>query len=129
MIVSNNAVQSWVQNHPLNPVEVDCTIAVMLKILDGKCKMKPLEKNVMAELYQQVKGRSAKMFEPDIHLFIADAIALKASAQLGDDLRNAIYEQRVLAETMISRPVMKAFKAMIRREGLLDEQLLEASTD
>ena len=33
-------------------------------------------------------------------------------------MKNAIYERRVLAETAISRPVMKAFKAMIRAEGL-----------
>jgi hypothetical protein len=30
-----------------------------------------------------------------------------------------VYEKRVLAETMISRPVMKGFKGMIRAEGLL----------
>lgn len=29
-----------------------------------------------------------------------------------------IYEQRVLAETMISRPVMKGFKAQIRADDL-----------
>jgi len=35
-------------------------------------------------------------------------------------MREHIYEQRVPAETMISRPVMKGFKAMIRAEGLFD---------
>jgi hypothetical protein len=33
-----------------------------------------------------------------------------------------IYEQRLLAETMISRPVMKAYKAMLRSSGILDEK-------
>jgi len=32
--------------------------------------------------------------------------------------RERVYEERVLAETTISRPVMKRFKARIRREGL-----------
>jgi hypothetical protein len=31
-----------------------------------------------------------------------------------------IYEKRLLAETVISRPVMKQFKAFIREQGLLD---------
>ena len=33
-----------------------------------------------------------------------------------------IYEQRLLAETAISRPVMKAYKAMLRTAGVLDER-------
>ena len=33
-------------------------------------------------------------------------------------LEALIVEKRVLAETMISRPVMKAFKSMIREQGL-----------
>jgi hypothetical protein len=34
------------------------------------------------------------------------------------------YEQRLLAETAISRPVMKQFKAFIREQGLLDDAKL-----
>ena len=30
-----------------------------------------------------------------------------------------IYERRLLAETMISRPVMKAYKARLRAAGIL----------
>lgn len=43
-----------------------------------------------------------------------------ATAREGADeaMKNTIYEHRVLAETAISRPVMKTFKAMIRAEGL-----------
>jgi hypothetical protein len=33
-------------------------------------------------------------------------------------MKDFIYEKRVLAETARSRPVMKAFKAMIREQGL-----------
>lgn len=36
-----------------------------------------------------------------------------------------IYEQRLLAETMISRPVMKAYKTMLRSAGILDERQAE----
>jgi hypothetical protein len=32
-----------------------------------------------------------------------------------------VYEKRLLAETAISRPVMKQFKAFIRETGLLED--------
>lgn len=110
-------VSAWVLKHPLTPVEVDCATTVMLKILDGKCKMAGVEKRVMAWLYQAVKHQSGVLLGEDMHRLIADS-----ERNLNDDMRNNIYEKRVLAETMISRPVMKTFKAMIRREGLLPEK-------
>ena len=87
----------------------------MLKILDGKCKMAAGEKLVMEALYDHVKGRPGHALGEDIHRLIATARGLA-----NEGLKNYIYEKRVLAETMISRPVMKTFKAMIRQEGLLD---------
>lgn len=46
------------------------------------------------------------------------AVIAGARGPLDDALRERIYEQRVLAESMISRPVMKGFKAQIRAQGL-----------
>jgi len=106
-------VAAWVQAHPLVPAEVDCAIAVMLKILDGKCRMDEEEKRVMALLYDAVREQCGQLLGDDMHGLIAQA------TQAADEvLRAFIYEKRVLAETMISRPVMKAFKARIRQEGL-----------
>ena len=50
-------VARWLATHPLSPAHVDCATAVMLKILDGKCKMRPTEKTLMALLYDQVRAR------------------------------------------------------------------------
>jgi hypothetical protein len=108
-------VPAWVAAHPLTPSDVDCATAVMLKILDGKCKMGEVEKRVMAALYDALRHRPGQRFGDAEH-------ALIATARRGADeaLEMAIYERRVLAETAISRPVMKAFKAMIRAEGLFE---------
>ena len=113
--MSPERVVAWVQTHPLSASDIDCATAVMLKILDGKCKMHPAEKVVMAWFYDAVKDRPGHLLGTEMH-------ALIAAARPGADeaTRNLIYERRVLAETAISRPVMKAFKAMIRRDGLLD---------
>ena len=122
--MSIDNVTAWVAAHPLTPGDVDCATTVMLKILDGKCKMGEVDKLVMAALYDAVRDRPGQRFGTAEH-------ALIATARLGADeaMKNAIYERRVLAETAISRPVMKAFKAMIRAEGLfagLAESLEEA---
>ncbi len=108
-------VARWARLHLLGPVHVDCTTAVMLKILDGKCKMAAEEKRVMAWLYDEVKGRPGNLLGDEIHRLIGES-----RGELDDQRRNAIYEKRVLAETMISRPVMKGFKAMIREQGLFE---------
>jgi hypothetical protein len=88
----------------------------MLKILDGKCKMRPTEKIVMTLLYDQVKSMSGQLLDETLHSLIATV-----RDRLDDEvLKMLIYENRLLAETAISRPVMKKFKAFIREHGLLE---------
>ncbi|WP_019867845.1 hypothetical protein [Methylovulum miyakonense] len=112
--MTQDQVARWVLAHPLTPIHVDCAITVMLKILDGKCKMRAAEKRVMELLYDEVKTQPGLLLDTGLHLLIG-----QARGQLDEPLKNIIYEKRLLAETAISRPVMKSFKAMIRQEGLL----------
>ena len=113
--MSFEQVQAWVEAHPLQPIHVDCATAVMLKILDGKCKMKSGEKRVMEWLYDAVKSFPGEVLEASLHGLIESA-----RENADDVMKMQIYEKRLLAETTISRPVMKGFKAMIRQQGLLD---------
>jgi hypothetical protein len=92
----------------------------MLKILDGKCKMRGAEKLVMELLYDEVKNQPGQLLDPGLQSLIATA-----RENLDDEMKNNIYEKRLLAETTLSRPVMKGFKAMIRQEGLLADTLDE----
>lgn len=107
-------VVDWLNTHPLTPIHIDCVTTVMLKILDGKCKMRPEEKQVIALLYDETKALSGQVLADGLHDLIASARQV-----LDDDVKNQLYEQRLLAETTISRPVMKGFKALIRQQGLL----------
>jgi hypothetical protein len=111
-------VQQWVNSHPLTPIHVDCAVTVMLKIIDGKCKMRPTEKVVMALLYDCVKHLPGQILQADLHPLIETARADEDD----EALKNLIYEKRLMAETAISRPVMKEFKAMIREQGLLERR-------
>jgi len=106
--------QDWAAAAVLEPAEIDCATAVMLKILDGKCKMPAAERTIMMQVYDALKKRPGKCLGPDFHELI-----LAARVAPGHALLEYIYEQRVLAETMISRPVMKDFKARLRHEGVL----------
>ena len=118
------ATGEWLARHALTSSDVDCVIAVMLKILDGKCRMADAEKTVMAGLYDALAGRCGDRLGAAEHELIG-----RARADGNPALREAIYERRVLAETMISRPVMKAFKAMLREESLLSQPAREDDAD
>lgn len=104
----------WVAAHALSSSDVDCATTVMLKILDGKCKMGQREKDAIALVYDVVKDRPGKLLEDAHHALIA-----KARQGMDEAMVAQVYEQRLYAETMISRPVMKAFKAWLRQEGVL----------
>lgn len=113
MALLSTEQQHWALTE-LRGVEIDCCIAVMLKILDGKCKMNPQEKQLMAELYDVLRQQPNQLLEATTHDIIA-----QARQQPEPVLLEHIYELRVLAETRISRPIMKAFKARLRAAGLL----------
>jgi hypothetical protein len=107
----------WVERYPLSAIHIDCAVTVMLKILDGKCKMRSAEKLVMTLLYDQIKHQQGQLLDVGLHSLIA-----VARNNMDDEgLRALIYEKRLLAETTVSRPVMKGFKALIREQGLLAE--------
>jgi hypothetical protein len=120
LIVPDDHVSRWATVHPLEPIHVDCATAVMLKILDGKCKMSVQEQSVMTQLYDAVKVLPGRLLDRDLHQQIADA-----RRNLDEAGRTALYEKRVLAESIISRPVMQSFKAMIREQGLFAPETAE----
>ncbi|WP_079435400.1 hypothetical protein [Zoogloea sp. LCSB751] len=115
---------AWARQAALTPTDIDCTTTVMLKILDGKCKMNPQEKEIIAVIYDVVKDRPGHILDDTDHRLIA-----LARQGMDDALVERIYEQRLLAETMISRPVMKAYKAMLRTSGVLATAQSEQSAE
>ncbi|MGY6274065.1 hypothetical protein [Methylomonas sp. MgM2] len=117
-------VRTWVETHPFQPIDVDCATTVMLKILDGKCKMRDKEKRIMEWLYDAVKTSPGELLDTSLHDLIATA-----RADSDDAMKMLVYEKRLLAETTISRPVMKRFKAMIRQQGLFQDDTDDEADD
>ncbi len=108
------AATRWAEDRLIDPVYVDCTTTVMLKILDGKCKMNGEDKAVIPLIYAVAKMRPGRLMGAEYHTLIE-----QAQAGMDEAMTMFVYEKRLLAETMISRPVMKAYKAWLREEGVL----------
>jgi hypothetical protein len=99
----------WALNTQFEPAELDCVTAIMLKILDGKCKMGEAEKAALTAVYDVVRERPGQSLGDAVH-------ALIAQARQGTDstLAAALHGWRVHAETQIPKPVMKGFKQLLR---------------
>lgn len=111
-------LSDWLGSHAVTPVDCDCINAVMLKILDGKCKMAEQEKITMEALYRSTRHLPARHLSQTYHEFIEPFLDCDRTLISESDIL-AIYEKRVLAETQISRPVMKQFKKGLRTSGVL----------
>lgn len=99
----------WAMSHSFDEIEVDCTITVVLKILDGKCKMSAGEKAAIMEIYDVVRHFPGKLFNDDTHMCIDHA-----RSSLDELNRVEIHRLRVYAESEIPKPIMKKYKAMLR---------------
>lgn len=99
----------WAHETPLEPAHLDCVTAIMLKILDGKCKMGEAEKAALTAVYDEVKGQLGQSLGEAVHALIA-----QARQATNPELAEAIHAWRVRAETQIPKPVMKGFKQLLR---------------
>lgn len=103
------AATQWAHGAALEPAHVDCVAAIMLKILDGKCKMGEVEKTALAAVYDAVKTRPGACLDEDVRTLIAQA-------RQGSDpaLAEPVHAWRVRAESLIPKPAMKGFKQVLR---------------
>ena len=102
----------WAQEMTFDATQVDCTTTVVLKILDNKCKMLPGEMAAVMCVYDVVKLQAGKLFDNAAHQMIS-----KARSEPNEESKEQIHTLRVYAEANIPKPVMKAYKAVLR-EGL-----------
>lgn len=100
----------WAAATDFETIELDCVTAIMLKILDAKCKMGEAEKAALAAVYDEVGGR------PGEHLG-GEARDLVARVRGGEaTLADQVHAWRLRAEAAIPKAVMKAFKARLRAD-------------
>jgi hypothetical protein len=99
----------WALEVGFNTEQIDCTTAVVLKILDNKCKMSPGEKEAVMAIYDAIRQHPAPLFDNAIHDAINAACQQPTSAVL-----ESIHQFRVHAEAVIPKPVMKSYKAFLR---------------
>jgi len=103
----------WAENACLDSIERDCITAVVLKVLDAKCKMPAEQQEAVLAIYDILGVYSAGLFGSDVHQTIEMA---RSMHQLDEALRDQIHQLRLEAEANIAKPVMKVFKERLRKE-------------
>lgn len=93
----------------LGAFERYCAITVALKIADESCKMDAYEKDVFMRLYEALPADERLPNEDDTHTLIKEAIHAPSAKTYAK-----IKRLREEAMEIITRPKMKAFKAMVR---------------
>lgn len=104
---------AWAERSELNGEQLDCVTAVVLKVLDRKCKMPPQEQEAMLAIYDLLHPVTAPRFDMTVHRIIGQALQQQT---IDAATASEIHRLRLEAEAMIAKPVMKAFKARLRRE-------------
>jgi hypothetical protein len=100
---------AWATEQQFTLTDIDCTTAVVLKILDGKCRMSTCEMAAIMEIYDVVRCDSGVLFSEADHQAIHQARVNPTDAVL-----TRIHKLRVFAESRIPKPVMKQYKSMLR---------------
>lgn len=108
MMATKEQIASWANDTGFTASDIDCTTAVVLKILDQKCKMESIAMHAVIMLYDIVKTHTGKILGPEVHKTIQ-----MARSQPTDEVMLNIHTLRVHAESVIDKPVMKAYKQML----------------
>jgi len=103
----------WAETAHLDSAQRDCVTAVVLKVLDAKCKMAPGQQEAMLAIYDTLGADGGGLFDQAVHQSIEQA---RSSPHLEASLRERIHQLRLEAEARIAKPTMKAFKVRLRRE-------------
>lgn len=114
----------WAQRTVFEPIHLDCVTAIMLKILDAKCKMGAPEKAALTAVYDVIKQRLGQGLGEEVHALIAAARQQNSAELAKSVLANSILAESILAESIhvwreraeafIPKPVMKDFKQLLR---------------
>lgn len=67
--------------------------------------------NVVVAIYDEIKTQEGERLDASAHQLIE-----AARTQTTDDLRLKIHKLRIKVESLIDKPIMKAYKKMLREE-------------
>ncbi|MDD2894203.1 MAG: hypothetical protein PHF20_09785 [Halothiobacillaceae bacterium] len=113
---SEHPAAAWARDTVFDAAQLDCIIAIMLKILDGKCKMEDADKSALSAVYDALRAslrhEFGQGFGEATHALIE---AARQSRSESTAWAQPICEARMQAEAYIPKPVMKAFKQRLQR--------------
>ncbi len=102
----------WAQQYDFTPEELEYATILQLKILDAKCQMSPQDQELFSHVYQGIRYKKLSPFKLLVHELIdratGDTLCAKPTHQ------KTIHLQRQEHEAHMQRPLMKAYKQMVR---------------
>ncbi|HES75778.1 MAG TPA: hypothetical protein ENO09_02080 [bacterium] len=105
---AEHPAEAWARDSVFEPSQMDCITTIMLKILDGKCKMDDADKIALSAVYSVIKTRPDQGMENLVHELIAAHGETPTQASSA-----SIHAWRMQAEERIPKPVMKSFKLFL----------------
>jgi hypothetical protein len=93
----------------LGDFERECAITLALKITDDSCKMDDYERSVFMKVYDALPERRSDFFDPSVFGIIHEG-RNRPSAQIFARIKPL----RQAGMEYVTRPKMKAFKALVR---------------
>lgn len=87
----------------------ECAITLALKIADDSCKMDDYERSIFMKVYDALPEQCSDFFEPAVFGIIREGRE-RPSAQIFAQIKPL----REAGMAYVTRPKMKAYKAMIR---------------
>lgn len=102
-------IADWLQRNMLTPDQIDCITAIVLKVLDAKCKMDAEKQAGIMSVYAYTRLTSGALFHREVHEVIDQAIHFA-----DEETMQQIHMYRKVAEASIPKAVMKSFKAFLR---------------
>lgn len=106
----------WALNYEFTKQDYEYATTLTLKILDKKCKMSPEDQEIFMIVYDSMLNREDRALSSQLNSFIQKARdennPFEVKCAYSDDIHNL----RVKAEESMQRPIMKAYKAMVREE-------------
>lgn len=99
----------WAESVAFDALQIDCIIALTLKILDRKSQMNLEEQLAIMVIYHAVKSRKGLLFDNMVHQVIEQAQQVSSPK-----IDRQIHDLWLYAENMLPTPVLDYFELFVR---------------
>lgn len=109
-------IVKWALNYNFSKQDYEYATTLTLKILDNKCKMSSEDQEIFMIVYDSMLRKEDKPLKSELNSFIQKARDEENPFEVKCAYKEDIHNLRVKFEESMQRPIMKAYKTMVREE-------------